>query len=375
MATSKPNSIVGVKRSDPDPGVVVNMSRSETVGEIEELQYDTPRGWACVVGVFLIAVHTWGMSSVRTLFFHFSRHGFGLTRGVSPSLLQAYGVFLTYYATYPSFQPTSNVMFAYVGGLSIAVAFITSPLVGYYVSKGYSRPILFTGVLIEAGSYVGASFATRSWHLFLTQGFGYGLGMGMLYTGSVGIISQWFRRHTGFANALGAAGTGVGGLAYSLGTNRMLENLGYAMTMRVLAILIFCFNGIAVLLLRNRNEQIGVIARSPFNYRLLTTPGYPLILVYGLCCLFGYIMGLFSMSSYCTSIGLTASQGSVAVAMMSVGQAIGRPAIGFLCDNLGILNVTTGAAAFSTILNFVMWPLAKSYSVILVYGLLAGTVT
>ncbi|KAL2683407.1 hypothetical protein Neosp_007877 [[Neocosmospora] mangrovei] len=333
-----------------DPRVVIDDSESETPPDLNELKYDTPRGWACVLGVFLITVHTWGMSS-------------------------AYGVFLTYYATSPSFQPTSNVMFAYVGGLSIAVAFMTSPFVGYYVSKGYVRAILFAGVVIETGSFIAASFATRSWHLFLTQGVGYGLGIGMLYTGSVGIISQWFRRHTGLANALGAAGTGVGGIAYSLGTNRMLEDLGYATTMRILAALIFVFNGIGVLLLRSRDKQIGVIIRLPFDYRLLTTPGYPLILVYGLCCLFGYIMGLFSMSSYCIHIGLTASQGSVAVAMISVGQAFGRPAIGFLCDKLGILNVTTGAAAFSAILSFVMWPLAESYTVILVFGLLAGSVT
>lgn len=266
-------------------------------------------------------------------------------------------------------------MFAYVGGLSIAVAFVVSPFVGYYVSKGYGRPLMFAGVVIETGAYVAASFATRSWHLFVTQGVAYGLGMGLLYIGSVGIISQWFRRHTGLANATAAAGTGVGGIAYSLGTNRMLETLGYATTMRVLAGLILFFTSVAVLLLHDRSRQIGVVARSPFDLALLLAPGYPLILLYGLCCLFGYIMGLFSLSSYCTSIGLTAHQGSVAVAMMSVGQAFGRPAVGFLCDRFGILNVTTYAAAFSTVLSFVMWPLAKSYGSILAFGLLAGTVT
>lgn len=71
-------------------------------------------------------------------------------------------------------------------------------------------------VVMEAGVLIAASFSTDIWHLFLTQAVFFGVGMGFLFAGSVGAISQWFAKRRSVATGTTATGSGIGGLAFSL---------------------------------------------------------------------------------------------------------------------------------------------------------------
>ena len=82
------------------------------------------------------------------------------------------------------------------------------------------------GALFQYASLIGASFATRIWHLFLSQALCFGLWMGFLFVGTSGIPAQWFRRKRSLADGITAAGSGFGGLIYSLITSAMLESIG-----------------------------------------------------------------------------------------------------------------------------------------------------
>lgn len=111
-------------------------------------------------------------------------------------------------------------------------------------------------ISLEAASLIGASFADKIWQLFLSQGVCFGLGMGFLFVGSVGIPAQWFTKRRSLANGISASGSGLGGLIYSLAAGAMLQSIGLAWTFRVLGILAFAVNSICALLLRDRNHII-----------------------------------------------------------------------------------------------------------------------
>lgn len=106
---------------------------------------------------------------------------------------------------------------------------------------------------------------------------------------------------------------------YSLATNAMIQSIGLPWTFRVLAILAFSVNGIATLLLRDRNKQVGAI-HMPFDARLFKRPEYLLVVGWGIFSMFGYVVLLFSLGNYASSIGLTAKQGSNIVALLNLGQ-------------------------------------------------------
>ena len=208
-------------------------------------------GWVCVACCFLINSCTWGVNS-------------------------AFGVFLACYLSTSRFPGASYLDFAFIGGLSIAGAVLLSPLATICTRHFGTRTTLLVGVALETASLVGASFASETWQLFLSQGAGFGFGMGFLFIGSYGIVPQWFTTKRSLANGISTAGSGLGGLIWSLATGAMLDSIGLHWALRVLGIVTCAVNTVCALLLRDRNAAIGVSQR-PFDTRMLARPEFLLV--------------------------------------------------------------------------------------------------
>src|SRR5277367_383475 len=184
--------------------------------------------------------------------------------------------------------------------------------------------------------------------------------MGFLFIASVGLCPQWFVKRRSFANSIAAAGSGLGGLIYSLATGAMIQSVGLGWAFRILAIVTFAVNGICAILVRDRNIAIGSIHEA-FALRLLKRPEFLLLLGWGFFSLIGYVVLLFSLPNYATSIGLTAQQGSVIGALLNLGQGLGRPCVGFFSDAAGRMNIALLGTFLSGFFCFVIWIFAKSY--------------
>ena len=194
-----------------------------------------------------------------------------------------------------------------------------------------TRVTLLIGVGFEALALIGASFTHKIWQLFLTQGVCFGFGMGFLFVGSVGVVPQWFTKKRSLANGFGTAGSGIGGLMYSLATEAMIRKLGVEWAFRILGILAFVVNFICALLMKDRNKAIGA-SQLAFDYRLFKRLEFLLTLGWGFFSMLGYIVLLFSLPNYALTIGLTSSQGSVIGALLNLGQGLGRPVVGIFSD-------------------------------------------
>lgn len=117
-------------------------------------------GWVCVACCFCINAHTWGINS-------------------------SYGVFLQFYLDNDYYPGVSALEYAFVGGLSISMALLVSPIATTTTRLYSTKVTLLIGVLFEALALIGASFAHHIWHLFLSQGVCFGWGMGFMFVGSV----------------------------------------------------------------------------------------------------------------------------------------------------------------------------------------------
>ena len=120
--------------------------------------------------------------------------------------------------------------------------------------------------------------------------------MGFLFVGSVAIIPQWFTTRRSLANGIGSAGSGMFGLAYSLVTEAMIENLGLAWTFRILGIVSFTVNVVCALLIKDRNKQVGT-SQLAFDFRLFKRPEFLLLLG------FGFFSMLVFRSCRCDTMG------------------------------------------------------------------------
>ncbi|KAJ5544518.1 hypothetical protein N7535_007083 [Penicillium sp. DV-2018c] len=304
-------------------------------------------GWVCVVSVFLINAHTWGING-------------------------AFGVILSFYISENEFPGTSSLVYAAVSGLGISCALLIAPVVTYLTPVLPKRTLVILGAFLVSASLIGASFTTQSWQLWLSQGICYGLGMGCLFVSTVGIANGWFKRRRGIANGIVAAGSGTGGLIYSLATDHMIEQFGFRWAFRVLGIVSLTVNLVAGLLVRERpglprKKGGGLVPCVTFRQ-----PTFILFLTWGFFGLLSYVSLLFSLASYAQALGLGSNTGSIASALLNLGQAFGRPLVGALSDRFGRIKVPAIACGLCGLLCFVFWPFATSPGAIFAFSLLAG---
>ncbi|KAG9842406.1 putative monocarboxylate transporter, partial [Aureobasidium melanogenum] len=336
---------------DSPPGVVVNTEQppADVVPAAEPPPAPNGGyGWVCVVCVALINGHTWGLNS-------------------------SYGVFLAYYLANNVFPGATYLEFAFVGSLSIACALLVSPVATIVTRKFGTKTTLFTGVAFETASLIGASFANQIWQLFLSQGVCFGFGMGFLFVGSVGIVPQWFTTKRSLANGIATAGSGLGGLIYSLATGAMIPSIGLAWAFRVLGIVACVVNGVCAMLVKDRNKAIGS-SQLAFDVQLFKRTEYLLLLGFGWFSMLAYVVLLFSLANFARSVGLTASQASTVSAIFNLGQAVGRPPIGYFSDSIGRINMATLMTFISGLFALVIWTNAKSFGVLIFYAIVGGTV-
>ncbi|EEH41549.2 MFS transporter (Mch2) [Paracoccidioides lutzii Pb01] len=305
-------------------------------------------GWVCVACSAWINGNTWGLNS-------------------------SYAVFLSYYLSHDIFPDASDLTYAFTGGLSMSCCLLVAPLVTHLVHLFGNKPILNVGVVLQTISFIGASFATKQWQLFLSQGVCFGFGMGLLFIGSVGITSQWFLRKRSIATSISAAGSGIGGLIYSLATGSMISRLGLGWTFRILGLITFVVNLIAANLIKDRNKATGSQYKA-FHFPLLKRPEFLLLQGWGIFSLLGYVVVLFSLPNFALSIGLTARQGSIVGALLNLGQGLGRPVIGLLSDRYGRLNMATILSIFCGVFCLAVWTPTQSMGLLCFFAIVAGTV-
>ncbi|KAL5336389.1 major facilitator superfamily domain-containing protein [Aspergillus crustosus] len=309
-------------------------------------------GWICVICIFLINAHTWGINS-------------------------AYGVILSFYLSHDEFPGTPALVYALVSGLSISCALLYAPVVTTYSPILSLRFFIVLGAIFEAASMIGASFTTHSWQLFLSQGLCFSLGLGSLFMSTVGIPNQWFKKRRGIANGIVSAGSGTGGLIYSLATNSMINKFGFRWAFRILGIITFTVNLSCGMLIRERRPAQPALSLKKrrflgLNPSLLREPTFLLFITWGFFSIIGYIALLFSLASYAQSIGLSSSTGSLASALLNLGQALGRPLVGYLSDDFGRIRVPAIATALCGFFCMVFWPFTSSPASLFAFAILAG---
>lgn len=204
------------------------------------------------------------------------------------TVLQSYGVLLSFYLSNNVFPEATALDFAFIGGINFGVALLAASPVTRLVRIFGTHPPLFAGIICHSGGYISASFATRIWHLYLSQGLLVGVGMGLLFVPSVQCTSQWFEKKRSLANGINSAGSGIGGLIFSFATGAVIKNVSFRWALRTIGIVAGVGNFIAALLIRNRNDAIKPAQRS-FDHRLLRRLPVLLLLSWGFLNMLGYM--------------------------------------------------------------------------------------
>lgn len=253
------------------------------------------------------------------------------------------------------------------------MAMLVSPIVTVMTRRyGIHIPML-TGIAFQTGGFVAASFSTLIWHLYLTQGILVGFGVGFTYIPSIAILSQWFSKRRSLANGISAAGSGIGGLVFSLAIRAAINNISLAWSLRITGLVSGFMNVMATIAIRSRNHSVQP-TQHPFDTILLRRYDVVLVLAWAFVSMLGYITLLFSMSDFARSIGLGDSQATTITAFLNFGTALGRPFIGVASDHFGPVR-TSGCITFlCSVSVFAIWLPATSYGVTILFVIINGAI-
>ncbi|CAH2353416.1 uncharacterized transporter Esbp6p [[Candida] railenensis] len=297
-----------------------------------------------------------------------------------------YGVFLSYYISSGTFAGATQYDYALIGGMILCFAQFLAPVcVLCYRVFGPFYTTYF-GIMLQTLGYLLASFATKRWQLYCTQGFLVGVSVSFVYLPATLMLSTWFEKRKATAMGIAVSGSGLGGVFFSLVVQKIMSETGdQKWALRMCAFVSGFVALIACSIMKPRNykplplkvtltkEFIFGNAKTIFSVSVFRD--YALVLLgiwFGISVL-GYMLVLFSISSYGISVGLSANQGSILTAVMNAGQVIGRPSCGFMADKFGRFNFTIINCLVVTVLILAFWINSTSFGALLAFSVIIGS--
>lgn len=145
---------------------------------------------------------------------------------------------------------------------------------GFLADRFGPRLVVLAGSLVMATGLAFAAMASSIAILCVAYGAGVGIGGGMMYVPSVGVIQRWFKRHRGLASGLAICGTGVGTLVVPFFTTLMIDGFGWRTTHQVLALGVLAVCGVSSLVLVASPGLLGMA--SDGDPHLVEDRGQPL---------------------------------------------------------------------------------------------------
>ncbi|KAI8836051.1 major facilitator superfamily domain-containing protein [Chytriomyces cf. hyalinus JEL632] len=281
----------------------------------------------------------------------------------------SYGVFTKYYLD-QGLGSASAI--SIVGGLGAASVNIIGIFTTTLMSKfGYQRIIIIGATLYLMG-FLLASFCGKSLPLLcLTQAIMYGVGASFAYYPCLSIPNQYFAKKRGIAMGIGVAGSGVGGVIYSLGTQQLLNSVGFEWTMRITGIFSFvCLLAIVPFV----KERIPPSAsESKADFSVFRNVKFNMLLF----CILFFCLSFYIPTYYLPDYAVSALQIDITSASYLLtahnGSAIlGRLLIGFIADLfVGRMNALIGVIILHS-LSTLIWVFAKNVPVLYTFTLLNG---
>ncbi|PLB39367.1 putative MFS monocarboxylate transporter [Aspergillus candidus] len=145
--------------------------------------------------------------------------------------INSFGVFQSYYTEALDRAPSD---ISWVGSIQIFLLFFIGTFSGRATDAGYFKAILTAGALLEVFCIFMTSLCTEYWQLFLAQGIGQGIGCGLMFCPTIALMPTYFTRKRALAIGITASGSATGGLVFPAVVMRLLPQLGFGWTMRVL---------------------------------------------------------------------------------------------------------------------------------------------
>lgn len=358
---AKDNEVISSKNANIDQEITMGVDENSSLSPYEEkapathdynkIQIpDGGYGWVVVGCYFFLNFCTWGSNA-------------------------GFAIYLTYYLDSNKFPGGTKEDFAAVGGLAFGAGLMFAPLINYFVFRTSVKISIGVGIVLQGAALLLCAFSTKLWQVFLTQGLLISFGLAFISIPATNILTPWFRKKRTLALGLGAAGSGLGGVVFNLGMQRILEIKSLRWALISQCIIDTVLSTIALMLIRTRETAVQETTKEKpkfFDPSLLRHYVVWFLILYVGTTMLGYVVLLYSLSAFTVSLGYTQKQGSVVSCMISAGGCAFRPLVGYCADRFGPVTVGIVVHAIVGILCVAMWIPCRNLATAIAFSLLSG---
>ena len=268
-------------------------------------------------------------------------------------------------------------------------------VIGGWVDRWGSRPLMLAGVASVAGSLFASAEVTELWQWILVRGVLFMLGAALLGPLVVNTtLSKWFVQHRGRAVGIAAIGFSVSGVVIAPALTPFVDAYGWEAGWRLAGVAVLALGIPGALLMRRQPEDYGLHPDGRTDAEMQTTAGaavaadfansftrreavrtsglYVLTLAFALAMAGMGTLILFALP-FMTDSGYSRFFASMMVTTLALCSGTSRPIWGMLVDRFDARKLTAGSFGLSAAgLTFLVvaaqsgerWPVAASFVLI-----------
>ncbi|CZR38146.1 uncharacterized protein FPRO_06663 [Fusarium proliferatum ET1] len=185
---------------------------------------------------------------------------------------------------------------------------------------------------------------TQYWHFILCLGLFGSIGSGIGAVTAIGVIGKLFTHRRGLAMGIAVMGTSLGGIIYPMMLRATFGKLGWAWSMRLVALVIACITSLGVLcyLPFRRLTEGQATAQKPQSFSLDLSAFKSLsftVTALGICMVEFVNYGISGLlPTIARGAGFSTEDGYTLLSILGACSCIGRFSIGFVGDKVGPFN-------------------------------------
>jgi len=363
---SRPESEQFSRPASADPGRGHSLSLMlekglNGIGEVSESNPESPpspahtfpeggwRGWLTVIGGSMIVFCSFGA-------------------------VQSYGAFEDFYARHTLSDRTPSEI-SWIGSVQVFWLFAMGLLSGKLFDEGYFHHCIGFGSALYLFSVFMLSLAKphQFYQHLLSQGFGMGIGMGLMFLPALSVPSHYFRARRSVAMGVVLAGSSLGAVIYPIMLNNLFKSAGFAWAVRATG-----FLDVALLLFANIVMRTRLPSRKqrpaapPIEIKkILTDRAYMVFLIGASITLWGFYIPFFYLQLFSALHGVNKKMVTYSLSVMNAASIFGRTLPNVLADMWGPLNVVV---PFTFIAGGLVWAMygATDIAGVIVFGIFYG---
>lgn len=307
------------------------------------------RAWLQVLGGFFLLFNSWG-------------------------IINTFGSYQAYYKTELLTSSNSSAI-SWIGSVQAFLLLFVGCLTGPVYDAGYFRALLLSGTFFLVLGQMTLSACTEYWQVLLAQAFCIGIGCGCLFIPSMAILSTYFTTRYAFAVGIVVSGSSLGGVIYPIVFHKLLPQIGFGWTTRVLGFLI-----LGTMMIPNVCMRVRVLPatrRSLLDLPAFKVPAYSFAVIGFFIGFMGLYMPFFYAQVYALQKHITDENlAFYLLAIMNSTSLFGRIIPNYVADIIGPFNVVIPCVFVSAILCLCFISIKSSAGIIVLmafYGFFSGT--